>query len=271
MLSFRRSYLTLATAAALGAIASPAMAAEEIVVSGGSTDRSFSVSNIEAYATTGELDGNIEPFLTDLTEPQSQALRDSLQYDVSVNFVPFAKFWRSGLGTTILDQTATVIRPGSDEVSGRQALRSAIVRASEDGSFDAIELLERYPTTQIEISEQEIRDRVDSLQTFAGDVQLLLAAAGVTIDTSDATFNRRAFQNLVQSGLDYAADLREFAVDNGLNDLELNADAPPKGTVTLSKAEVYDLYQQLKLLGQRTAQFYENSGIEVEYEAPTVE
>lgn len=253
MLSLRRSYLALATAAALGAIASPALAAEEIVVSGGSTARSFSVGNIEAYAETGALDGNIAPFLDELTEPQSQALRDGLNYDVKVKFVPFSKFWRTGLGTSILNQMATVIQPGSSDVSGRQALRSAFVKSSEDGSFSAIELLERYPTSQIVISEQEIRDRIESMQTFASDVQLLLAAAGVTIDTSDASFNRKAFQNLVQSGADYAADLREFAVDNGLNDLELNGKSAPKGTVTLSKAEIYDLYQQLKLLGMQTA------------------
>lgn len=71
------------------------------------------------------------------------------------------------------------------------------------------------------IDRGQIDNRLSSLQSLSEDFQLLLAAFGLEVNVDQ--FNPEALWTVSQSGQNYLRDLRTFAEENGLTDLELNS------------------------------------------------
>ncbi|MEM9569180.1 MAG: alpha/beta hydrolase, partial [Cyanobacteria bacterium P01_E01_bin.34] len=274
-----RAALVLGTISASLFATSAARAAEEIVVTAGAANRVFSVSAIETYAETGELTENLEPYLGDLSPEASEALREAISFEVPVEFVPFSQFLRTNTGESVLNQAATIVKPFNPNVSGSQALRAAFTLAAQDGSFSIVELLRMYPTSRLSIDQTTASDRFDNLKELSQDMQLLLAAAGVDVNFSDARLevegiaidfseaqfvDIQAVQNLFVSGQEYVGDLRSFARESGLTDLELDSPTAPEGDITIPKADLYNLYQQFETIRTEAEVLFEESGIQIE-------
>lgn len=270
---FKTGSATVLTLSALGVMcATPGFAANRVVVTQGAASRGFSVDAIKTFAETGETTENLGFYLDDLSNPQTEALRDALQFEFAVNFVPFSQFLNSRLGDGILDQMAVVIKPGLNPAEpGIRALRGALTRASEDGVFDLVEVLEFYPGNDLVIDRGEIDNRLSSLQGLSEDFQLLLAAFGLEVDVDAAGFKPEAFQTVFQSGRSYLNELKTFAEENGITELELDSPTPPTGEITLSKAELYQLYQDARDLVSETRQAIVDSGIDVQYTDPAAQ
>lgn len=256
MLKSLRSGFALAVTA-IASLTAPSFAAEAIQVRLGPASRSLSVDALATYAETGRATENLGYYLNRIGDRQAATLRDALNYEVPLNFVPFARFTRSRLGTGILDETAGVIRPATPVVDGTQALRAALVTSTSDGSFTLLELLQKYPSSTIVIRSGDVRDRVDGIQNIGDDLQLLLASFGVNVDVSQVASDPESVRDLLTSGGNYLNRVETFASRYGITDLDLNAATPPSGDIEIPKAELYELYQQFLGLGAQT-------GVEVE-------
>ncbi|MEO1133874.1 MAG: alpha/beta hydrolase [Cyanobacteria bacterium J06639_1] len=256
MLKSLRSGLALAVTA-IASFAAPSFAADTIQVRFGPASRSLSVDALATYAETGRATENLGYYLNLIGSEQAAALRDTLTYEVPLNFVPFARFTRSRLGTGILDETADIIQPLTASVDGTQALRAALVTSTSDGSFTLLELLQRYPSTAIVINSSDVRSRVDGIQSVGDDLQLLLASFGVNVDVSQVASDPESIGDLLASGGDFLNRVETFATRYGISELDLNAPVPPTGEIEIPKAALYNLYQQFLGLGAQT-------GVEVE-------
>ncbi|MGK7908897.1 MAG: alpha/beta hydrolase [Synechococcus sp.] len=168
--AFSHSYvvrpLAAVVAVALSAIAAvlPSMAAEEVTISTKLGSRSVDTPELEQYARTGEADGTLGYFIADLSSHQQDVLRRSLIQEIDIDFLPFAKFVQSDMGKVVIENLAEGIEPGAPNVLPEQALRAALVGSATDGSLSLLELVSRYPTSEVVLDWPDIQSLAHDFQ-----------------------------------------------------------------------------------------------------------
>lgn len=253
------------------ALTHPSLAAEEVVIASGNTNLvTLPIADIETYAKTGTATPKLQPILNFLSAQQRDTFKGAMTYQFRVQPAPFGQFLNSKLGGNLLEEFATVVKPPQQvAVSPTTALKTAFNQAATgDGNFTLVEVLRQYPNPQVVLDQQAVQDKLQNFQTLGSDLQLLLAAAGVNVDVSKANLDPTALKNLYNAATSYANDLQNYTKLTGLTQQELNAPTPPTGTITVKKADLYQLYQKFNRLGQQTKQFVDNSGIKVEVTNP---
>jgi len=135
----------------------PALAAESVVLKYRIFRESVSVSELSTFAQTGKLSTSLRVNLA-LARQNPQAIRQYLTEPVKINPVILDKVLNSRIGNVILDQLTQVIHTRSRQAD-KQALRAAlVVSASKDRQITLIEVIENYPTREIEVE----GDRLES-------------------------------------------------------------------------------------------------------------
>jgi len=80
----------------------------------------------------------------------------------------------SPIGNVILDELSQVIHPPS-RTADRQALRAALVlSASEDGEVTLLEIIENYPTINVEVDGERLENAYHQLRRLQVGLQDLL-------------------------------------------------------------------------------------------------
>ncbi|MEO1134241.1 MAG: alpha/beta hydrolase [Cyanobacteria bacterium J06639_1] len=169
----------LALVVGLG-LGSASHAAENILVEVGPASRTFSVDELAAYARTGESSRQLQYYFDQLDAETLEGITEALNYPIEVDFVQFAKFLRSPGGECVLEEIAQFVTPDIDSLSGSKALRAALVNAaSPDGKMSAIEILEKYPASTIQVDQNALQGEGDRYAELQEDINTLLQDAGI--------------------------------------------------------------------------------------------
>ncbi|BAU42472.1 hypothetical protein O77CONTIG1_02293 [Leptolyngbya sp. O-77] len=157
----------------LGATA-PASAAESVVVNFGPLSRSFSITEFQTLAETGQPSRKLRWYLNTAGVKPS-TVQSLLTQDVPLPLEFADQILNSLPGEFGLYQLGQIISPNSQEAS-LQAMRAAVVlSAADDNRVSMLEILENYPTQELHI------DGLGLMRT-ARDVQNLMSGSGGTIE-----------------------------------------------------------------------------------------
>ncbi|MGV0023658.1 alpha/beta hydrolase [Phormidesmis priestleyi] len=148
-------------------IARPALSAERLYLSYGLLERSISVSALETYAETGELDEDLLVYAQYAKDKDLQALRRALVTRADLTPIAVSQFLYTPQGEILLRRLGQVIQPESRD-PGFFAIRAALILASGDPQgLTPLNIFRRFPTRGIRIDLQR------SLQ-IAGDLERIV-------------------------------------------------------------------------------------------------
>lgn len=151
----------------------PALAAESVVLKYRIFRESVSVQELSTFAETGKLSTSLRVNLA-LARQNPQAIRQYLTEPVKINPVILDKVLNSRIGNVILDQLTQVIHTRSRKAD-KQALRAAlVVSASKDRQITLIELIQNYPTPEIEVEGDRLEAAYRQLRRLQGNLQDIL-------------------------------------------------------------------------------------------------
>lgn len=163
----RRSPLWIHGLLSLGGLllwSRPACAAEEIILSFGSLQRSIAVETLETYAETGEAPPDLKPYLQRFSDDQKTQLRDLLKTRANLGHVAIAQFLYTRQGEILLEQLGDLIQTDSYN-SGFHALRGAmILAAGSDEGLTLLNVAKQFPTERIRVDLRQTLDLLDDLE-----------------------------------------------------------------------------------------------------------
>jgi hypothetical protein len=135
----------------MGSSIAPVMAAEQLVVTYGAFQASFTLRDLETLANTGEVPNSIG-FYLELAGVAPQDLRSALNTKVKVSHHFLDNLLNTEGGEYVLSEITQVVHTPSRQANV-QALRSAfIMAASDDQQVSLLELLQHYPTQQVYVN-----------------------------------------------------------------------------------------------------------------------
>ncbi|WP_013321719.1 alpha/beta hydrolase [Gloeothece verrucosa] len=147
-------------------IAPVAEAAETIILKYSVLRESISVPELSNFVKTGELSSSLKAYLV-LAKKNPEQLRQALTDPVKVDGVVLSQILNSFPGEFLLDQVSEVIHTPSKR-SSRQALRSALVSSAlPDNNVRLIEVLENYPTSEVNVEGDRLVDAYRSIDNIA--------------------------------------------------------------------------------------------------------
>ena len=133
-----------------GSVASPAQAAEKIVMKYGPIQRSLPVEDLRQLSDTGKTSRKLGRYLK-LAKQTPESLRSRLNNPINISVVALDSRLNSVAGGLLLDEAGRYIHPPGERGS-RQALRSALIlSAANDNQITLMESLENYPTPTVEV------------------------------------------------------------------------------------------------------------------------
>ncbi|WP_439341811.1 alpha/beta hydrolase [Vacuolonema iberomarrocanum] len=148
---------------------SPAMAAEEVVLTYGILQAAFPVEDFRTLAETGEPPSSIA-FYLDLAGIEPATAQNTLLSPVALS-PQFLNALGTEQGDQLLVRLIDVVHTSSGEGSV-PALRSAILQAaSADQQITLLELMEYYPNTQMFINGTNLTDLMQDLSEVQGLVE----------------------------------------------------------------------------------------------------
>ena len=151
----------------------PAFAAEQVVLKYRIFRESLSVKELSTFADTGKLSTSLRINLT-LARQDPNRVRRYLTEPVKVNVVILDRVLNSPVGNIILDQISQVIHTPSRKAD-RQAMRAALVlSASKDSDIKLIEVVNNYPSTEVEVDGDNLEKAYNQLRRLQGSLQNIL-------------------------------------------------------------------------------------------------
>ncbi|MEC4813201.1 MAG: alpha/beta hydrolase [Scytonema sp. PMC 1069.18] len=151
----------------------PAFAAERVILKYRIIRESLSVENLTTFAETGKLSNSLEAKLA-LARQDPKLVRKYLTDPVKVNLIILDKVLNSRVGNVILDELSEVIHTPSGKAD-RQALRSALIlSASKDNQITLLEVIQNYPTSEVEVEGDRLESAYLQLRRLQGSLQDLL-------------------------------------------------------------------------------------------------
>ncbi len=145
--------------AALGFVigAKSAIAAESVILKYRMFRGSISVAELKTFTETGELSSSLEFYLRK-SEQKPENLKRALVTPIPADGVGMYRFLNSAPGEMVLDQMTTIIKNPSGEAN-RESLRAAIVSSAlEDDKIRLIEVMENYPTAEVEVEGDRVME-----------------------------------------------------------------------------------------------------------------
>ncbi|KAM3115076.1 alpha/beta hydrolase [Phormidesmis sp. 146-33] len=144
-----------------------AIAAERVTLKYKIFRESISVPQLTTFAKTGEISQSLR-FYLNATRQNPEDVRRVLNRPIDVNVVTLDRTLNSRVGELLLDQIGQAIHPPVEEVN-RQALRSALVlSAQSDNQISLIEVLQNYPTAEVEVEGERLVQAYRQLSALNG-------------------------------------------------------------------------------------------------------
>lgn len=149
---------------------SNAIAAERVVLKYRVFRQSLTVEELTTFAQTGDLSSSLRVKLA-LARQNPLLIRQYLTTPVKVNPILLDRVLNNPAGNLLLDEISQTIHTPSRRAD-RQALRSALIlSANRDRSFSLIEVLQNYPTSEVEVEGDRLEDTYRLLRRLEGFIQ----------------------------------------------------------------------------------------------------
>jgi Alpha/beta hydrolase of unknown function (DUF1400) len=146
---------------------SEAIAAEKVTLKYKVFRESVSVSELTTFAQTGQVSQSLK-FYLNATRQNPEDVRQVLNRPINVKVVTLDRTLNSRIGELLLDQVGQAIHPPVQAVN-RQALRSALVlSAQSDHQVSLIEVLQNYPTAEVEVEGDRLVQAYRQLSALNG-------------------------------------------------------------------------------------------------------
>ena len=163
---FRRA-LTLTATLAIALSSNSALAAQKVVLKYRIFRQSISVEELSSFAQTGELSTSLRVNLA-LARQKPSLVRQYLTEPVPVNLVLLDRLLNSQAGNFLLDEISQAIHSPSRQAD-RQALRSALIlSASSEQNISLIEVIQNYPTQEVQIEGDRLENIYQQLRRLQG-------------------------------------------------------------------------------------------------------
>jgi hypothetical protein len=194
----------------------PPTPGKQLVFTFGPFRPSISISDLTTFAETGELSRGWR-FYLNVANVDREALRRSLNQEIKVDARFLDRTLNSILGEYLLYEVGQIIQTPSGKAN-IQALRSAIIlSAINDNHFSMLELLQHYPTQQIQVNGMR-------LARMGQNLSRLTAPGGL----SDAAFNIEGWLLQVQaSASENICDCAEIHIVDAATLSEVPTLSPP--------------------------------------------
>ena len=143
------------------------IAAERVMLKYRIFRESISVEELSTFAKTGELSRSLQLNLA-LARQKPSLVRQYLTEPVPVNLVLLDRLLNSQAGNFLLDEISQAIHSPSRQAD-RQALRSALIlSASSEQNISLIEVIQNYPTQEVQIEGDRLENIYQQLRRLQG-------------------------------------------------------------------------------------------------------
>jgi Alpha/beta hydrolase of unknown function (DUF1400) len=151
-----------------------AIAAESVVFKYGIFRESVSVDELTAFAETGKASSQLNFFLNQARQ-EPQEVRNVLTREINVSPIVLDRTLNNRIGEFLLDRISRSIHTPSNQAN-RQALRSSLVlSANKDNKVTLIEIIQNYPTTEIEVEGDRLVETYDQISLLTERLQRVLS------------------------------------------------------------------------------------------------
>ena len=145
-------------------------AATQISLILGPLKRSVDISELHHLAKTGQAIGASGEIIR-LAKLKPAQIQEYLNANFEIELTEAADFFYSTLGNGILTKIGHAIHPAHTDTVGAQALRSAFIMSSIDGSINILEVLDQYPTNSIWIDLEVLPGVIKDLGDVIGQAK----------------------------------------------------------------------------------------------------
>lgn len=150
-----------------------AQAAEQVVLKYRIFRQSLSVEELTTFAETGDVSDSLRLKLA-LGRQNPALIRQYLTTPVKVNPVLLDRVLNNPAGNVLLDEISQTIHTPSRRAD-RQALRAALIlSASDDRQLSLIEVLQNYPTSQVEVEGDRLEESYRLLSRLSQTLEDLI-------------------------------------------------------------------------------------------------
>lgn len=158
-----------------------AIAADRVIFKYGIFRESVSVDELTTFAETGKASSQLNFFFNQARQ-EPQEVRNILTREVNASPVVLDRTLNNRIGEFLLDRISRSIHTPSNQAN-RQALRSSLVlSANKDNKVSLIEIIQNYPTTEVEVEGERLVQTYDQISFLAERLQRVLS-----IPTSNGT------------------------------------------------------------------------------------
>ncbi|HEY9859457.1 MAG TPA: alpha/beta hydrolase [Candidatus Obscuribacterales bacterium] len=168
-----RHALAVTISAGILLSSSSAIAAEQVVLKYKILREKISVQELTRLTQTGTPSPALASYLK-LAGKKPEDIRQPLIQVVKVNPLILDRTLNSWVGNAVLDQMSQAIHTPSNQAN-RQALRAAIIlSATPDGKLTLLEVLQNYPTQEVEVEGDRLVATYRQLSGLSGRLEDLL-------------------------------------------------------------------------------------------------
>ena len=172
---FAQSLLLGVGAGVLGMVGS-ASAAETILLRFDETQVSVPIQEIEAFAASGAVTGDLQEFFQKYPEIQAET-QDILDQQITVTEAFIQRTLSGSTGEFVLIQLRKLLSDPSGDAD-IESLRTTLINAYEDDNrFSVLELLQKYPESEIYVDLRGLQQVYGDVVTFVERIQPILETA----------------------------------------------------------------------------------------------
>jgi len=172
---FTQSLLLGVGAGVLGMVGS-ASAAETILLRFDETQVSVPIQEIEAFAASGAVAGDLQEFFQKYPEIQAET-QDILDQQITVTEAFIQRTLSGSTGEFVLIQLRKLLSDPSGDAD-IESLRTTLINAYEDDNrFSVLELLQKYPESEIYVDLRGLQQVYGDVVTFVERIQPILETA----------------------------------------------------------------------------------------------
>ncbi|MEB3174794.1 MAG: alpha/beta hydrolase [Cyanobacteriota bacterium] len=144
----------------------PGAAAEKVVLKYSVLRESIAVAELSDLSRTGAVSPALESYLK-LADKNPEDLRRWLNQSVAIHPSALSQLLNSFLGAYALSQIGEVIQTPSGRASS-EALRGALITSAQgDNRVSLIEILENYPTAEVQVNGDKLMQLYQDFQALA--------------------------------------------------------------------------------------------------------